>query len=113
MKIDRFKILNKNRGKATIMASFDVNFGPMTIRGYEIVKIGNGQPFVSEPANVYKKDDGSWDRFAFVVYNDAKGENMQNQIQTAAFDELRRRGPAATQPDPFAGTGAQDDPFGF
>lgn len=108
LKIDRFRILNKKRGSAQILATFDVNLGPLTIRGYEIVRAGNNT-FVSAPANVYKKSDGSgWDRFNFVVYDGPKGEALEKQIETDAMDELRRRG-AAAQPAKKESYGGFDD----
>jgi len=107
IKIDRFRVENKDRGKARILGSFDVNFGPMTIRGYEIVQLED-RTFISEPNNAYKNKEGSWTRFNFVLYNGPKGEQIQENIKELAFDELRRRQPAASQPKAQT-TGYDDD----
>lgn len=90
IKIDRFRVENKQRGQATVLASFDVNLGAMTVRGYELIQ-HNGKMFVSVPANVYKNRDNKWDRFNFIVYNDSKGEQLEQTIQSMASEELKRR----------------------
>lgn len=108
--IDRFRVLNDQRGKATIVASFDVKLSFVTIRGYEIVKVGNKDPFIAVPANAYKKSDGSgWDRFNFIVYEGSKGEQLQAEIERLAMEELRRR--SGSVPAAASGGFEADLPF--
>lgn len=90
IKVDRFRVLNKQRGQANILATFDVNFGAFSVRGYELVQ-HNNKTFVGVPANVYKNREDKWDRFNFIVYNDSKGEQLEQAIHNMAMEELKRR----------------------
>jgi len=97
MKIERMTVKNTQRGKATLLARFDVNFGPMAVKGFELVRVGDSV-FVSEPYNLYTpKGESQPKRFTYVFFNGEKGKAMQKEISDAAKDEYSRRNGAGGQ----------------
>jgi hypothetical protein len=106
-------VKNVQRGKAYLMARFDVNFGAMTIKGFELVKVGD-KVFVSEPYNLWKpKNDPNADlqRFSYVWFNGDKGKRLQGEIANIAKDEYRRRSQAPRQEEQNAWDFEEDLPF--
>lgn len=114
VKLDRFAIKNVQRGKATVLARFDVNFGPMTIKGFELIRVGD-KTFVAEPSNSFKGTDGNWKTFKYVAYAGSKGEELQKQIHSLASEEMSRRGtqPPPTQASKPSYADEDDLPFSF
>lgn len=115
IKIERMDVKNTQRGKAYFLARFDVNFGPMTIKGFELVKAGD-QVFISAPYNLWKpKDANPQDKpqkFTYVWFNDDKGKKLEEMISQMAKEEYRRRNSAPPpQPEQNAWAGG-DDMFG-
>lgn len=97
IKIERMVVKNTPRGRATLLARFDVNLGPLTIKGFELVTV-DGSTFVSEPYNLYTpKGETKPKRFTYVFFNEAKGKDMKRQIDEMAKAEYQRRNSAPPQ----------------
>jgi hypothetical protein len=85
----------------------------MTIKGFELVKLGD-KVFISEPYNLWKpRNAGPNDKpnkFSYVWFNGEQGKKLQGQIMQMSKDEFRRRASApAPQPEQNAW---DDDVFG-
>ena len=107
LKIERMNVVNKQRGKVLLMARFDVNFGPMTVKGYELVKWDDGNVAIGEPYNLFTpRGEDKPKRFTYVFYNGDRGKAMQAQIFDAAREEFQRRN-SAPQDDYDGGRGSQ------
>lgn len=90
--IERFSVKNDTRGKATLVATFNVNLGPMTINGMELIRLDSGVEFVSPPSRNYQIEGGEWRRFNYVHFNEDRGDRLKDAILEAAKDELARAG---------------------
>lgn len=94
VKIDRFRIINRERGNTTILASFTADIGIMEFNGVEIVESAKGT-FIAFPNRRYnagteKRPD--WKTFNYIWFKGSKGEALKREIEQAAFEELERRG---------------------
>ena len=98
IKIERMNVKNTQRGKAYLMARFDVNLGALTIKGFELVQVGD-KVFVSEPYNLWKPKEPNAElkRFTYVFFNGEKGQSLKDMISNSAKDEYRRRNQAPQQ----------------
>lgn len=108
LKIERMNIVNQRRGKILFLARFDVNFGPMTVKGYELVKWDDGNVNVSEPYNLFTpRGENKPKRFTYVFYNGDRGKKMQEQIIEMAKEEYKRRNSAPKEEEEFFGGGGR------
>ena len=97
-KIENMHVKNTARGKAFLMARFDVNLGPMTIKGFELVRVGD-TTFVSEPYNLYTpQGESKPKRFTYVFFNGEKGTAVKEKIVAMVKEEYARRSSAPQQP---------------
>lgn len=111
--LESFKIRNTDRGKAKLLATFDVNLGPLTIRGMELVE-WQGSSFVGVPNNRYKGADNTYKKFNYVAFNDERGKELNAKIHQMASEAYSQSTPVSSPP-PVASpsiTGIDDDlPF--
>lgn len=77
MKITNFRTIDK---PGSLVAAFDVEFAPLTVRGIRLIRKGDGGMFISEPSDSYQKD-GETKFSKHVVITD---EQIRARIETAA-----------------------------
>lgn len=91
MAIEKFEVKNEARGEnARRLATFSVNFGAMSVNGFELIEAGSKR-FISAPHRRYKAGNGEYKRYSYIWFNDAKGEQIQAEIAKLAVDEYTRR----------------------
>lgn len=101
VKIDRFRIVNKQRGNAKILAIFTVQIGPLQINGVELIQAGRTK-FVAFPNRRYNAGSQKrpeWKTFNYIWFDGSKGEALKKDIEQAALEELERRGGGADDND--------------
>jgi len=104
LKIERMAVVNKQRGAVTVLARFDVNLGPITIKGYELVRWNDGNVNISEPYNLYTpRGESKPKRFTYIFYNGDRGKKIQEQIDQMAKAEYQRRAAAPAPQQSFGG----------
>ena len=96
VKIENFKIKNQQRGRATTLATFDVNLGALSIKGAELIRLDDGKTFASMPNNRYKGSDGQWKRFNFIGFNGDRGNKLIGEILKMSQEEYKRRTAGST-----------------
>lgn len=87
--LENFKIKNNPRGRATLLATFSVNLGAISLNGFELVEVDNKR-FVSEPHRRYQVG-GSYKKYSYVWFNEGKGKQLEGEIEKLAIQEYDRR----------------------
>lgn len=67
MKITNFKPV-ENAG--ALIAKFDIEFKPLTVRGMSLFRRENGGTFISEPSEKYERKDGEKAYYKHVIITD-------------------------------------------
>lgn len=104
--IDNFRIKNQARGrngKVTLLATFDVNLGAISIKGVELLRMEqNNNIWASVPHNRYQdKRTQEWRKFNYVGFNGERGNALLAEFTRMAEDEYRRR---SSQPQTGGGS---------
>lgn len=95
---ENFRIKNQTRGRATVLCTFGINMGSLTIKGFELIRTQDGKSFVSAPHNRYQhKETQEWRRFNYLAYNGERGAQLQQQIFDLAMEEYTRRSSGGMQ----------------
>lgn len=90
--ITNFRRTDKERGKATQLATFSVNFGGVfEIHGFELIEVGN-KTFVAAPERRYQDSNKEWKSFKYVFFHKGSGMKLLNAITELAMEEVDRRG---------------------
>lgn len=115
--IEKFRVVNRKRGSATCLCSFDANMGALSIKGLEVIQLTGGKVFLGLPNNRYQdKQSGEWRTFNYVAFNGERGAQLQEQLLGMAKEEYSRRNTSSPPmreqtPTPFGGA-RQPDSFG-
>lgn len=112
-----FKVANRKskNGGAITLATFGVNLGAITIKGYELVKLtSSGKVFVAVPGNRFQNEAKEWKTYRHIHYNGDRGSALETEIQKLAADEYKRRASAVNQAPARTGGSRYDqgDDFG-
>jgi len=104
--VENFRIKNQQRGRATLLATYDVNLGAISIKGIELLKLDKGNIFASAPHNRYQdKRTNEWRRFNYIGFNGERGNSLLAEITKLGEDEYRRRSSQPQQQTPYRGGG--------
>jgi DNA-binding cell septation regulator SpoVG len=87
MQITNIRHINKERGKAMVLASFSVDMGPFDMNGFELIEV-NGNTFVSCPNRYNEKTNK---RFNYVFFKKGEGQALLDKIMDMVLDEMDRR----------------------
>ena len=104
---------------ATVRAAFDVDFGPVVVKGFQLVE-ANGGRFISEPSEKYTKDGETKFRriveFGDDLVKARLGKAISQLYQSQSEGQGFRSGQSHQQPAPgneapHPGFGFDEDPF--
>lgn len=85
MKIVNFRTIN---GSRTLVASFDVQFQPLIVRGITLCRKENGETWISEPSEKFTGLDGNTAWKKHVVITD---EALKTEIRRQATAMLEQQ----------------------